>query len=207
MALNFKGKEPLRKLLVKAPKYGNDDDFVDSIAAEIYGWWWKMVSEIDGPYGVKQLPAPYSVSVHGAAGKRVGALPSGRLAGQTLADGSVSPCQGADVNGPTAVINSAGKIDQVPLFGTLLNMKFHPSAMKTDEDLKKIYTLIKTYFDYGGKHAQFNVVDSKTLKEAQKHPERHRNLMVRVAGYSAYFTELSSNVQDEIIQRTEFTSG
>jgi formate C-acetyltransferase len=207
MALNFKGKESVRKLLVRAPKYGNDDDFADGIAVEIYGWWWKMVSGIDGPYGVKQLPAPYSVSVHGAAGKRVGALPSGRYAGQTLADGSVSPCQGADLNGPTAVINSAGKIDQVPLFGTLLNMKFHPSAMKTDEDLKKIYTLIKTYFDYGGKHAQFNVVDSKTLKEAQRHPERHRNLMVRVAGYSAYFTELSSNVQDEIIQRTEFTSG
>ena len=207
LALNFKDKEPLRKRLIKAPKYGNDDDFADSIAAELYGWWWKMVSEIDGPYGVKQLPAPYSISVHGAAGKRVGALPSGRLAGQPLADGSVSPCQGADVNGPTAVINSAGKIDQVPLFGTLLNMKFHPSAMKTDEDLKKIYALIKTYFDYGGKHAQFNVVDSKTLKEAQKQPERYRNLMVRVAGYSAYFTELSSNVQDEIIMRTEFTSG
>jgi pyruvate formate-lyase/glycerol dehydratase family glycyl radical enzyme len=207
LAINFKGKEALRKRLAKAPKYGNDDDFADGIAAELYGWWWKMVSGIDGPYGVKQLPAPYSVSVHGAAGKRVGALPSGRLAEQPLADGSVSPCQGADMNGPTAVINSAGKIDQVPLFGTLLNMKFHPSAMKTDEDLKKIATLIKTYFDYGGKHAQFNVVDSKTLKEAQKEPERHRNLMVRVAGYSAYFTELSSNVQDEIIMRTEFTSG
>lgn len=207
LAANFKGKESVRKRLIKAPKYGNDDDFADRIAVEIYGWWWKMVSQIDGPYGVKQLPAPYSVSVHGAAGKRVGALPSGRFAGQTLADGSVSPCQGADLNGPTAVINSAGKIDQVPLFGTLLNMKFHPSAMKTGEDLKKIYTLIETYFDYGGKHAQFNVVDSKTLKEAQSHPERHRNLMVRVAGYSAYFTELSSNVQDEIIQRTEFTSG
>lgn len=207
LALNFKDREQLRKLLIRAPKYGNDDDFADGIAVELYGWWWKMVSEIDGPYGVKQLPAPYSISVHGAAGKRVGALPSGRLEGQPLADGSVSPCQGADVNGPTAVINSAGKIDQVPLFGTLLNMKFHPSAMKTDEDLKKIYILIKTYFDYGGKHAQFNVVDSKTLKEAQKQPERYRNLMVRVAGYSAYFTELSSNVQDEIIMRTEFISG
>ena len=207
LAVNFKGGEALRRRLLKAPKYGNDDDFADGIAAELYGWWWKMVSQIDGPYGLKQLPAPYSVSVHGAAGKRVGALPSGRFAGQPLADGSVSPCQGADVNGPTAVINSAGKIDQVPLFGTLLNMKFHPSAMKTDEDLKKVYALIKTYFDDGGKHAQFNVVDRRTLREAQKAPERHRNLMVRVAGYSAYFTELSANVQDEIIMRTEFTSG
>ena len=163
-----------------------------------------MVSTIAGPYGTRQIPAPYSISVHGAAGKRTGALPSGRLAGQPLADGSVSPCQGVDVKGPTAVINSAGKIDQVPLFGTLLNMKFHPSALKTREDLKKIFTLIETYFDEGGKHAQFNVVDGKTLREAQQHPERHKNLMVRVAGYSAYFTELSANVQDEIILRTEF---
>ena len=207
LAADFKDADPLRRQLLKAPKYGNDDDYVDSVAAELYGWWWKMVSTIDGPYGIKHIPAPYSISVHGAAGKRTGALPSGRRAGQPLADGSVSPCQGVDSKGPTAVINSAGKIDQVPLYGTLLNMKFHPSAMKTDEDLKKIFTLIKTYFDYGGKHAQFNVVDSKTLKEAQKNPEPHRNLMVRVAGYSAYFTELSANVQDEIIKRTEFTSG
>ncbi len=207
LAANFENREALRKLLLKAPKYGNDDDFVDGIAAELYGWWWKMVSSIEGPYGTRQLPAPYSISVHGAAGKRTGALPSGRLAGHPLADGSVSPCQGVDVKGPTAVINSAGKIDQVPLFGTLLNMKFHPSAMKTREDLQKIFTLIETYFDEGGKHAQFNVVDGKTLREAQRHPERHKNLMVRVAGYSAYFTELSANVQDEIILRTEFASG
>ena len=206
LALNFENREALRKKLLRAPKYGNDDEFVDGIAAELYGWWWRMVSAIEGPYATRHLPAPYSISVHGAAGKRTGALPSGRLAGQPLADGSVSPCQGMDVKGPTAVINSAGKIDQVPLFGTLLNMKFHPSAMKSQEDLAKIYTLIETYFDAGGKHAQFNVVDGKTLREAQRHPERHKNLMVRVAGYSAYFTELSTNVQDEIIQRTEFAS-
>ena len=207
LAANFENREALRKLLLKAPKYGNDDDFADGIAAELYGWWGSMVSTIEGPYGTRQIPAPYSISVHGAAGKRTGALPSGRLAGHPLADGSVSPCQGVDVKGPTAVINSAGKIDQVPLFGTLLNMKFHPTAMKTREDLKKIFTLIETYFDEGGKHAQFNVVDGKTLREAQQHPEQHKNLMVRVAGYSAYFTELSTNVQDEIILRTEFASG
>jgi pyruvate formate-lyase/glycerol dehydratase family glycyl radical enzyme len=207
LATNFENREALRKLLLRAPKYGNDDDFADGIAADLYGWWWNMVSTIEGPYGTRHLPAPYSISVHGAAGKRTGALPSGRLAGHPLADGSVSPCQGVDVRGPTAVINSAGKIDQVPLFGTLLNMKFHPSAMKSDEDLKKIFTLIEAYFDEGGKHAQFNVVDKKTLREAQRRPELHKNLMVRVAGYSAYFTELSANVQDEIILRTEFASG
>ena len=164
-----------------------------------------MVSEIEAPYGYKYMPAPYSISVHGAAGKRVGALPSGRLAEVTLADGSVSPCPGTDTKGPTAVMNSAGKIEQPPLFGTLLNTKFHPSALSNKEDLNKLFALIKTYFDYGGKHIQFNVVDSKTLREAQKHPELYRSLIVRVAGYSALFTELPRNIQEEIISRTEHT--
>jgi len=164
-----------------------------------------MAGEIDGPYGAKFIASPYSVSNHGAAGKRVGALPSGRLAGMALADGSVSPYPGMDTHGPTALLNSAGKIDQPPLFGTLLNMKFHPSAFKTPEDMQKVLALIKTYFGYGGKHVQFNVIDAKTLKEAQAHPENHRNLIVRVAGYSALFTELHPNVQEEIINRTEHT--
>jgi len=203
LAVNFAGKEGWRKVLEKAPKYGNDDDAVDTLAAELYDWWRKMVGAIDAPYGLKYLPAPYSVSVHGAAGKRVGALPNGRLAERALADGSVSPCAGADTQGPTAVLNSAGKIDQPPLFGTLLNMKFHPSALKTQADLRNLLALIKTYFDYGGKHVQFNVVDSQTLREAQAHPERYRNLIVRVAGYSALFNELHRSIQDEIISRTE----
>jgi pyruvate formate-lyase/glycerol dehydratase family glycyl radical enzyme len=207
LAVNFKGKEGVRKALLQAPKYGNDEDFADSIATEIYGWWWRMVGQIDAAYGWKFLPSPYSVSAHGAAGKRVGALPSGRLAHTALADGAVSPCPGADVNGPTALMNSAGKIDQSPLFGTLLNMKFHPSALKTPEDLAKLQALIKTYFDYGGKHVQFNVIDSKVLREAQENPENYRNLIVRVAGYSALFNELHRSIQDEIISRTGHTMG
>ncbi len=203
LKLNFEGKGEVRKTLLSAPKYGNDEDGVDRIAAELYAWWWRMVSDLDAPYGVKYTPAPYSVSAHGAAGKRVGALPSGRLAWTALADGSVSPSPGVDTNGPTAVMNSAGKIDQTPLFGTLLNLKFHPSALKTREDLRKLHALIKTYFDDGGKHVQFNVVDKKTLREAQKHPEQYRNLIVRVAGYSAHFTELNRSIQEEIIHRTE----
>ncbi len=203
LSLNFEGKEEIQKLLLNAPKYGNDDDYVDTIAAELYSWWQKMVSEIDSAYGAKYLPAPYSVSNHGAAGKRVGALPSGRLAWMALADGSVSACTGMDTHGPTALMNSAGKIDQPPLLGTLLNMKFHPLVFKSLEDMKKVLALIKTYFGYGGKHVQFNVVDTKTLREAQKHPEQHRNLIVRVAGYSALFVELHPNVQEEIISRTE----
>lgn len=205
LTANFEGKEGLRKRLLKAPKYGNDDDYVDTIAAELYNWWQKMVSELDAPYGLKYIPTPYSISLHGAFGKRVGALPNGRFAKVPLADGSVSPSPGADARGPTAVLNSAGKIHQLPLFGTLLNMKFHPSALKSQEDLKKLLALIKTYFGYEGKHVQFNVVDSKTLREAQNRPELHRNLIVRVAGYSALFTELHRSIQDEIISRTELT--
>jgi pyruvate formate-lyase/glycerol dehydratase family glycyl radical enzyme len=205
LTANFEGKEKLRKMLGSGPKYGNDDDYVDSLAVDLYDWWRKMAADIDAPYGIKYHPAPYSISVHGAAGKRVGALPNGRLAHTALADGAVSPCAGADTRGPTAVLNSAGKINQPPFFGTLLNMKFHPSSLKTPEDLKKLLALIKTYFDYGGKHVQFNVVDSKTLRDAQANPDRHRNLIVRVAGYSALFNELHRSIQDEIISRTEMT--
>jgi pyruvate formate-lyase/glycerol dehydratase family glycyl radical enzyme len=200
---NFEGKEEIRKLLLSAPKFGNDDDYVDSIANDLYQQWKKAVVEIDAPYGRKYLACTYSASGHHAAGKRVMALPSGRMAGASLADGSVSPCQGVDFKGPTAVIKSAGKIDQFSLFTTLLNVKFQPAAVKTKEDLKKFVALIRTYFSLGGRHIQFNVVDRKTLIEAQVRPEQHRNLMVRVAGYSAVFTELNRGVQDEVIQRTQ----
>jgi formate C-acetyltransferase len=122
-----------------------------------------------------------------------------------LADGSVSPCQGVDFKGPTAVINSAGKVDQYPILATLLNMKFQPSAFKTTADLEKLIALVKTYFQYGGKHIQFNIIDRETLLDAQAHPERHRNLLVRVAGYSALFVTLDHEVQDEIIERTAHT--
>ncbi len=204
LAANFKGKEDVRKLLLSAPKYGNDDDYVDRITADVYEWWQAMVSQIDGPYGTKHRPMPYSISSHGAAGKRVGALPSGRLSEVSLADGSVSPCQGSDVIGPTAVLNSAGKINQLPVLGSLLNMKFHPSALEDRGGLRKLIVLIKTYMDMGGHHVQFNVVSGDTLKDAQLHPQKHRDLIVRVAGFSAYFVQLDPKVQNEIIKRTEF---
>lgn len=202
LSANFEGKEDLRRLLSSAPKYGNDDDYVDTIAHGLYDWWRRMVAEMDASYGYKYLPCAYSVSLHHSYGARVGALPSGRLAGKSLADGSVSPAQGCDTHGPTAVINSAGKIDQYPILATLLNIKFQPTILKTRDDLKKLIALIKTYFAYGGRHIQFNVVEQKTLLDAQIHPELHRNLIVRVAGYSAYFIELDRGVQDEIIKRT-----
>jgi formate C-acetyltransferase len=149
------------------------------------------------------MAGAYSVGGHVPAGARTGALPGGRLAGTPLADGSVSPSQGADAKGPTAVINSCSKIDQSRILCTLLNMKFQPATLKTKEDRQKLLALIKTYFDNGGKHIQFNTVDRATLLDAQQHPERHRNLIVRVAGYSAFFAELSRGMQDEIIARSE----
>jgi len=206
LEVNFEGKEDIRQRLLSAPKYGNDDDYVDHIVADIYRWLYEMVSEIDAPYRAKYALAPHNLSFHGATGRRVGALPSGRLAGVSVADGAVSPCQGADRKGPTAVINSAGKIDHVPIYGTLFNMKFHPSALKTRDDLIKLLALIRTYFDsYSGKHIQFNVVDRKTLLDAQAHPDRYRNLVVRVSGYSALWVELDTKIQNEIMARTEHT--
>ena len=200
---NFEGKGDVRKLLLSAPKYGNDDDAVDSIAADLYQWWQQMASQLNSAYGDKYMACAYSVGGHVPAGERTGALPNGRLAGRPLSDGAVSPSQGADTKGPTAVINSCCKIDQSNILGTLLNMKFLTSTLKTKDDRKKLWFLIKTYFDGGGKHIQFNTVERATLLDAQKHPERHRNLIVRVAGYSAFFTELSRGMQDEIVARTE----
>lgn len=204
LRVNFEGKEDLRRTLLSAPKYGNDDDYVDGVAADLYNWLCEMLDGIDACYGAKYVCAPHSISFQGAAGRRVGALPSGRLSGVAVADGGVSACQGMDSKGPTALIKSAGKIDHVPIYGTLFNMKFSPSTLKTKEDLTKFLALIDTYLvDYGGKHIQFNVIDSKTLLDAQKHPERYRNLVVRVAGYSALWVELTQEIQDEIIKRTE----
>lgn len=204
LATNFEGREDVRELLLAAPKYGNNDDYVDNIVRDLYDSICRMLDGIDAPYGAKYVNAPHSLSFHGAMGARVGALPSGRLAGISLADGAVSPAQGSDLKGPTAVINSAGKINHVPIFGTLFNLKFHPSALKTEADLLNFLALIRTYLDdYQGKHIQFNVIDRETLLDAREHPENYRNLVVRVAGYSAFWVELNSKIQDELIERTE----
>ena len=162
-----------------------------------------MTNVLPGPFERNWVSAIYTVGVHGAFGSRVGALPSGRPAGMPVADGGASPCQGMDTHGPTAVVNSIGKIDWVPHFCNVHNMKFHPTALKTREDLEKLASLIVTDFDYLSKHIQFNVIDKKTLLDAMEHPELHRDLIVRVAGYSAFFVELEPNIQKDIIRRTE----
>ncbi|MFC1819874.1 glycine radical domain-containing protein [Thermodesulfobacteriota bacterium] len=143
-------------------------------------------------------------TAHGPGGAITGATPDGRYAGETLADGTTSPAQGKDTKGPIAVIKSAAKIDQALYQSTLMNMKFHPSAVKSTEDMRKLSSLIKTYFSMGGKHMQFNVVGKETLQEAQARPDIHKNLVVRVAGYSAYFVQLGKTIQEEIIERMEY---
>ena len=154
--------------------------------------------------GGKHIPSAISISSQAPGGAITGATSDGRYAGECLADGAMSAMRGRDVHGPTALLKSALKINQKPYLATLLNMKFHPSALKTEDDLKKVSALIKTYFSLGGKHVQFNVASRDTLLDAQKHPENYRDLIVRVAGYSAYFVSLGKSIQDEIIGRTEY---
>jgi len=201
---NFEGEERLRQMLLyRAPKYGIDDDFVDryaQMAARIYN---DEVERYSNTRGGRFIPGIYPMNTHNGFGLFVGALPSGRSAQTSLVDG-VSPGHGNDAKGPTAAMKSVAKIDHY-LFanGISYNMKFTPKALEGEGGAKGLSALIKTYFDLGGMHVQFNVVDRETLIDAQRHPERYRDLLVRIAGFSAYFTELTKEVQDEIIERTE----
>jgi formate C-acetyltransferase len=201
---NFFGHEETHRKLLAAPKFGNDDDYADSVLTDLYERLFAYAHSIDACYGAKYEVAPHSLSFHGAAGSKIGALPSGRQQWASMNDAGCSACQGVDTCGPTALINSAGKIDHTPIYGCLFNVKFHPSALQTDEDLENFLGLVDTYFgDYLGKHIQFNVVDRETLLAAQQEPQKYKNLVVRVAGYSALWVELNSQVQQEIIDRTE----
>lgn len=201
---NWQGYKDIRQLCLKAPKYGNDDDYVDSIAKDLYKFWADTAVTLDSALGGKHKPSAISISAQWPGGTVTGATPDGRFSGGVLADGTMSPMRGMDTRGPTAVIKSAMKVDQDLYQATLLNMKFHPSAMKSTDDLRKLSDLIKTYFSLGGKHVQFNVVDREMLLKAQQEPMEHRDLVVRVAGYSAYFVQLGKVIQDEVIGRTEY---
>ncbi len=203
MRKNFKGHERLRQLLLnRVPKYGNNDDNADRIMKRVVDIYYETVndrpSSRGGKYGINLLPT----TVHVYFGSRSGATPDGRNAARPLSDG-ISPVQGSDREGPTSVIKSASKMDQGRFCGTLLNQKFSPQVLKNSEDLNKLSLLIKTYFKLNGHHIQFNVIDATTLKSAQAKPEDYRNLVVRVAGYSDYFVNLSKGLQNEIISRTE----
>ena len=203
---DFKKQENLRQRLInRTPKYGNDDDYADLIMREVFEAYYEAIdgrpNTKGGCYRINLLPT----TVHIYFGKMVGATPDGRKAGEPVSEG-VSPVQGADRKGPTAVIKSVAKIDHVRTGGTLLNQKFTPQLLADEVGLNKLAQLIRGFFKLDGHHIQFNVVSSNMLRDAQKHPERYRDLIVRVAGYSDYFVDLGTDLQNEIIKRTEQTS-
>lgn len=200
---DWESHEDLRKLALSIPQYGNDEDSVDSMVAGIYSFIGEATQQIPTSLGGFTANNCISISSHAPGGALTGATPDGRKAGEILADAAASPIRGRDVNGPLAVFRSAAKIDQSPFQAFLFNMKFSPSSLKTESDLKKLEAAIRVYFDCGGSMIQFNVVSADTLRAAQADPESHKDLMVRVAGYSAYYTNLSDVIQDEIIARTE----
>ncbi len=200
---NFQDEEPLRlKLWNRTPFFGNDDDRADEIMQSVYSSLFKTIDGKANTKGTTYHLNMLSTTCHVYFGKMLGASANGRFAGLPASDGT-SPSHGADRNGPTAVIKSLSKMDQSKSGGTLLNQRFLPSVLATERDLDKLSGLIRTYFTLGGHHIQFNVVDSKTLRRAQQHPDEYRNLLVRVAGYSDYFVDLDQEHQEEIISRTE----
>lgn len=188
-------------LIDDTPKYGNDDEYADAILTEVFDAFFSLVdgrpTATGGHFRINLLPT----TVHVYFGSVVGATPDGRTTGQPLSEG-ISPVQGADTNGPTAVIKSAAKIDHIKTGGTLLNQKFTPQMFETQAGIDAITHLVRSYFRMDGHHIQFNVVTADTLREAQKNPARYRDLIVRVAGYSDYFVDLSAELQNEIIART-----
>lgn len=200
---NWKGHEALRNQALAAPKWGNNNNYVDKIYQELFNTYCDYVSKQDNYLGVPYDPSMLAISTHTPFGKVCGASPDGRPAEAALCDGVTSPAPGTDTNGPLSVLLSAGKIDHTKIRGGLHNMKFHPSALKGVEGSRKLLALIKTYFEPPGFQLQFNVVDSSMLKDAQVHPKEYRDLIVRVAGFSAFFVELSKSIQDQIIARTE----
>ncbi len=203
---DFQGHEVIRQMMMnKAHKYGNDDDYADDIMREVFDLFHDEVTGRETPtggtYRIDMLPT----TCHVYFGSVIGATPDGRNAGEPLSEG-ISPVQGRDRFGPTAVVKSASKMDHTKTGGTLLNQKFTPKLLEGPEGLDALVNLIRGYFKLGGHHIQFNVVSADTLRDAQAHPDKYRDLIVRVAGYSDYFCDLTQALQDEIIARTEHQS-
>ena len=200
---NWEGYEDIQAMCLAFPKYGNDDDYTDSVGAKV---WHDVAQVIRGNttiFGTSMLPTGISITAHAPGGQSCGPTPDGRKDGETFADGSTSPTQGTDKSGPLAVFRSAMKLPQEEYMATLMNMKISPNALKTEDDLKKLGAMTKTYLTNGGKHVQYNVVSADTLKAARVEKEKYKSLIVRVAGYSAYYTTLTDRIQQELIDRTE----
>jgi len=203
LADNFEGHDELRAaLLYDTAKYGNDDERADKHAKWVFETFYEAVNGRRSPRGATYRINMLPTTSHVYFGKVTGATPDGRLAHEPLSEG-ISPFQGMDRKGPTAVLNSALKIDHLKTGGTLLNQKFTPDFFRDERSIRKVTQLIRSYFRMDGHHIQFNVVSADTLRDAQKHPEKYQDLIVRVAGYSDYFNDLGPELQDEIIRRTE----
>ena len=203
VAKNWEGEEKMRQYIRNhTPFFGNDDEYADTIAVRVYDDLVKAIEGRPNTRGGKTELNMLSTTCHNYFGSVCGATPNGRMAHFAISDGT-SPAHGSDSHGPTAVIKSLGKLDQTKSGGTLLNVRFVPALLKREEDQKKLGSLIRTYFKFGGHHIQFNIVDTATLYDAQKHPDEYKALLVRVAGYSDYFNDMTEQLQNEIIARTE----
>jgi formate C-acetyltransferase len=201
---NFKGYERLRQIMANGPKYGNDNDYVDQIAVELVDRFCSKVSSQNRSQGGHYKGSLISYGLNVYEGALEPATPNGRKAGQPLSN-SISPSNGAEKYGPTAALNSVAKIDHTKIgFGDSLNMKFPGYFLNTEKGVDTLQNLILSYFDMGGYHVQFNMIDADTLRAAQENPENYEDLIVRVSGYAAYFTRLGKKIQDDIIDRTEF---
>jgi len=195
--------QEILKAIRELPKFGNDIAKVDDFARDVAYTYTKPLLNYKNPRGGQFQAGLYPVSANVPLGAQTGATPDGRPAHTPVADG-VSPAAGRDIKGPTAAANSVSRLDHyIASNGTLFNMKFHPSALSGQSGLESFVALVRGYFDQKGSHMQFNVVSRETLRDAQKHPENYKSLVVRVAGYSALFTTLSRSLQDDIINRTE----
>ena len=201
---NFEGENEILRLIEGTPKYGNDDDYVDSIMVAVFDHFEKAMRRFRGINRNRYTVQTYTAAGYLMMGDIVGALPDGRKSGTPICEGGLSPYLGRNVNGATATFNSVTKIDIVRLSaGPALNMKFSPSALKDATCIRKFASLLRAYFEKGGYHVQFNIVSSDMLRDAQKHPENYRDLLVRVATYSAFFNDLGPELQQELIDRVE----
>ena len=202
---NFKEKDRLLQASSKAPKFGNDIDYVDTIVNDIIALFETELGKYKGLFGSKPAVAISTGTGHLLMGTQVGATPEGRKAGEPFAEGGISPHQGRNTSGPTATLRSVSKLDHLKIRGgSVLNMKFNPDVFADEKKKVKFLSMLRTYCESGGYHVQFNIISGETLRDAQKHPENYKDLLVRVATYSAYFVELSPRMQEDIIARTEF---
>lgn len=203
VAKNFEGQEKMRQFILnRTPFFGNDDAYADEIAVTVYNDLYNSIEGRPNTKGECFHLNMLSTTCHVYFGKMTGATPNGRMAHLSISDGT-SPSHGSDTHGPSAVIKSLGKLDQIKSGGTLLNLRFLPSLLRRDEDIAKLSHLIRSYFAQGGHHVQFNIVDTATLLAAQERPEDYKDLLVRMAGYSDYFNDMNADLQGEIISRTE----